>query len=119
MLEHAFRIASDADVMAFKDLFYTKVYLLIATHRKPSSKEVIEYLANVTFQITKCKDTPKLLGHPPINLPDHIHSKRVIYSLTAGSKGIYTDNLCFFVLSAVITEKLRLDVRIILKKEWC
>ena len=48
------------------------------------------------FYVTKCEDTPKLLGHPPINLPDHICSKHVIYSLTAGPKGPYTDSLCVF-----------------------
>ena len=72
MLGEAFRIASDADVMAFKDIFDTKGYLLIAAHSKPSSKELAECLANVTFYVRKCEDTPKLLGHPLINLTGHI-----------------------------------------------
>ena len=61
MLSEVVRICSDADVMKFKDLFDEKGYLLITTHNKPSSKEVVECLANVTFYITKLNDTPKLL----------------------------------------------------------
>ena len=96
MLGRAFRIASDNDIMAFKERFDTGGYLLIANHNKPSSKEVVECLANITFYVGKCEEIPKLLGRPPITLPDHIRSKRVIYTLIDGKKGPYTDNLCFF-----------------------
>ena len=37
MLDRAFRIASDNDIMAFKERFDTEGYLLIANHNKPSS----------------------------------------------------------------------------------
>ena len=66
------------------------------THDKPSLKEVVKCLANITFYVTKLNDTPKLLGHPPIILPEHIRLSRVIYTLTDGAHGAYTDNLCFF-----------------------
>ena len=49
MLSEVVRICSDADMMKFKDLFDEKGYLFITTHNKPSSKEVVECLANVTF----------------------------------------------------------------------
>ena len=62
MLADAIRIAPDDDVMVFKDIFDTNRYLLIANHRKPSSKKVVECLANITFYVTKCVDIPKLLA---------------------------------------------------------
>ena len=65
-------IASDDDIIEFKDLFDTGGYILIANHKKLSSKEVVEPLANITFYVTKCVDILKLLGRPPINLPDHL-----------------------------------------------
>ena len=74
MQSEAVRIYSDADVMKFKDLFDEKGYLLITSHNKPSSKEVVECLANVTFCVTKLNDIPKLLGRPPIILLEHIRS---------------------------------------------
>ena len=97
MLSEAERIGSDAHIVRFKDTFDKQGYLLIATHDKPSSKEVVECLANITFYVTKLDDTTKLLGLPPIILPEYIRSKRGIYALTTGSNGRYNDNLCFFM----------------------
>ena len=62
MLSEAERIASDANIARFKDTFNKQGCLLIATHDKPSSKEVVECLANITFYVSKLNDTPKLLG---------------------------------------------------------
>ena len=81
--------------MKFKDLFDEKGYILITSHNKPSLKEVVEYLANVTFYITKHNDIPKLLECPQIILPEHIRLSRIIYALTDEKKGPFTDNLFF------------------------
>ena len=116
MLSEVERIGSDADTARFKDTFDKQSYFLIATHDKPSSKEVVECLTNIMFDVTNLDDTAKLLGRPLIILPEYTHLSRVIYSLTVGKIGPYTDNLCYFRRSVVIMEKLWLDARTTLKK---
>ena len=97
MLSDVERITSDADITRFKDTSNKQGYFLIATHDKPSSKEVVECLASIMFYVTKLNNTPKPLGRPTIILPEYIHSKRAIYTLSDGPHGAYTDNVCFFL----------------------
>ena len=89
-------LGSDDDIVRLIDTFDKHGFLFIAYDDIPSSKEAVECLANIMFYVTKLDDTPKLLGCPPIILPEYICSKRIIYALTTGLNGRYTDNLCFF-----------------------
>ena len=61
MLYAAFRIATDADIGKFQELFEQGNYLHFGTHIKPSSQQVLVSLANVTFYITKIRSIPHLL----------------------------------------------------------
>ena len=53
MLSEAERIGSEADIARLKGTFEKQGYLLIAPHDKPSSKELVERFATITFHVTK------------------------------------------------------------------